>query len=750
MAVLKFTATGKGVKVGIESPYVSALAISSPTNDLLLDEVNSIVLYGEPYAESLERFPNEQYLGKGLSESYGMAVNAAGTVYASERGVDDVESFDYVTVPGVVMQAPSGVSETAMTLHGTVDPEGEALSECYFEYGTEAGVYTNKVACEQEPKGITGTTGVPVSAALSGLPSAAVRSFRLDAVNAAGATARTHGLTISRPVLSGESVSGVGSVAATVDAQIDTGDLETCYRIEHGLSAAYGAISPEVCVGAGEGASGQQEALSGLQPDTQYHFRVVASNGLGTTFGGDTTFTTFPQTVSGLPDGRVYELVSPVGAGQEAEVYVPSGLVSDALDANGEHGILTNQPFEAAADGEAMAYAGDPPATGGDGNVGDASGNEYVARRGPAGGWTQVAVEPPSGNFYLAFSSDLSIGILDASEEGGNSSAHYNHWFSHPTTGGSFEPLITAAPANRTLAEFGSVLDGKFSSQLEFGGANAGTGAVPAFSHRLFEASAALTADAPEGGLLENNLYDSAGGRMYLINVLPDGEAEANATFGRQGPSGNGFLSPEISNAISDDGSRIFWSAVEAVKVGGGYEERPRALYVRENDTQPQSPLGGEGECTVPADACTMQVDAAESGAKGPSGDGQFWTASSDGSKVFFTDENRLTEDASAAPGEPDLYEYDVQAPEGERLSDLSAGAKPGAHADVQGVLGTSGERLLRVLRRRRCAERRQERRRKRAGCRAAEPVSAPRRRHDVHRDAVRWRRRLHGRHRRQ
>ena len=72
------------------------------------------------------------------------------------------------------------------------------------------------------------------------------------------------------------------------------------------------------------------------------------------------------------------------------------------------------------------------------------------------------------------------------------------------------------------------------------------------------------------------------------------------------------------------DGSRIFWSNTNT-----------GALYVREN-TQPQSPIA-EGRCTVPTDACTVQVAAA----------GEFLTASADGSKVFFTN------------GE--LYEYDLQ-----------------------------------------------------------------------------------------
>jgi hypothetical protein len=90
-----------------------------------------------------------------------------------------------------------------------------------------------------------------------------------------------------------------------------------------------------------------------------------------------------------------------------------------------------------------------------------------------------------------------------------------------------------------------------------------------------------------------------------------------------------------------------------------------------------------------------VQVDAGEAQcvaqAKCGSGGGLFWTATGDGSKVFFTDEKRLTVDSTAAAGEPDLYEYEVNGETGKPgvLRDLTVN-KEGAHADVQGVVGAS------------------------------------------------------------
>ena len=60
-----------------------------------------------------------------------------------------------------------------------------------------------------------------------------------------------------------------------------------------------------------------------------------------------------------------------------------------------------------------------------------------------------------------------------------------------------------------------------------------------------------------------------------------------------------------------------------------------------------------------------------------------FWTASTDGSRAFFTDESRLTGEALAGSG-VNLYELEV---EGEHLVDLTGGH---ARAGVLGVLGAS------------------------------------------------------------
>ena len=342
-----------------------------------------------------------------------------------------------------------------------------------------------------------------------------------------------------------------------------------------------------------------------------------------------------------LPDCRTYEMVSPV-ANEDGNVYVPAtGPSGDA--------IATARPFRASADGSAVAYVGDPSSEG-DGSIGAGGGNNYLAKRAPAGGWTSVDIQPQglNGVHYQAFSGDLTMGILDSNEILPEASVSkeltgYDLLYSRTNGDGGYHPLFTTKPPNRlpataggALEEFGAADPGEGRVHpVLYAGANSGTSVVPAFSHILFEANDALTGNAVDGGDEANNLYESVDGQLTLVNVLPSGalEPNKNATFGAPRVGTGEFLqSADFSHAISADGSRIFWSSLNS---SGGLED----LYVREDGTE--TALIAEG--------------------------GRFWTATSEGTKVFFT--------------KGGLYEYDVSE---RATTDLTPGV------EVLGVLGAS------------------------------------------------------------
>jgi hypothetical protein len=93
--------------------------------------------------------------------------------------------------------------------------------------------------------------------------------------------------------------SGVGHDAATVGAVVNPSGTEnantTTYRFEYGRTAAYGQTTAALPTGgslSGTAYVAVSGALGGLSPETEYHYRVVASNGNGTTYGRDRTFRT--------------------------------------------------------------------------------------------------------------------------------------------------------------------------------------------------------------------------------------------------------------------------------------------------------------------------------------------------------------------------------------------------------------------------------------------------------------------------
>lgn len=637
-----------------------------------------------------------------------VASNAKG----GEGGVNEGEDASFSTSGPPAIESEMAVNETSTgaTIEASVYT-GEHETEVYVEYG-ESEAYGQRTAKVKVPAfSLAQTLKIPgvgraqtASIEVQGLTVGTLYHYRVVAENpsskgVASVAPDASFQTLPAARIERESVSDVGSTSATLSAQIDDLGTQSTYYYEYGPSVAYGFKTAPVVLSANDTALTVSTQLDGLQPATGYHFRVVVENPLvtgqpGYIAGADVAFGTFPAS-SELPDGRVYELVSAIGAGKSTEAYVPWGMIEGGtLDPVGAYGLPSEYPFEAAADGDALVYVGTASATsGGNGNVVYGNGEEFLARRSADGGWTQSDLEMPSSHAYEAFSEDLSVGVFDdpGDELAADAAFGYDNLYSHRLAGGAYEPLFTESPEERTPENFGYFEADQLSQKgIRLVGANAGTSSVPAFSHVLFEVSAKLASapEAPSVNVEENNLYDSVGGRLYLVNVLPNGAPQARATFGRQGHAeASGHNAPVRSNVISADGLRVFWSAVQPV--GAGKEERAVALYVRENDTQSQSEVEGE-HCTEPGLACTVQVDRAEAGAKGPSGGGQFWAANSTGSRVFFTDESRLTHDSRAGAGQPDLYEYDLEAPEGERLTDLSVPVKGSGGGDVQGMLGTS------------------------------------------------------------
>lgn len=468
------------------------------------------------------------------------------------------------------------------------------------------------------------------------------------------------------PTIESESVYEVTLDGATLQAQLNPEGSETTYSFEYGTSAAYGSTAPVPAGPAGSGTSAEtvEARLKGLTAATVYHYRVLVTSGGVTVYGADKSFTTFGVEPSTLPDERAYELVSPVNKnGGE----IDGGIIAGDAEV----------PLQASEDGKAVTYAS---ATSFESEPGEAKGSvgasSYISRRGPSG-WVTQNITPPSNvtsepdavtveaSTVEGMSSDLSADffvtnstLLQGAFPG------YITPYRLDTTNGVTQALLASPPVNNepnapALNEFAPV----------FGGASSD------FEHIIFSANDRLTPDALGTSNKSSNLYEWADGELRLVNILPDGSVlsgEETPAFGSVHKGGR----LNVSNAISDDGSRIFWSDEADRELFARVDHASTVLISRSQKTNGTGPGG--------TDPLGPQVPV-------------YQGASANGAYVFFTSTEELTNDANTGdatscaplPGDcaADLYRYNMETGQ---LTDLTADATDTRGADVRGVLGSN------------------------------------------------------------
>lgn len=327
-----------------------------------------------------------------------------------------------------------------------------------------------------------------------------------------------------------------------------------------------------------------------------------------------------------LPDCRAYEQVSPV-------------------DKNGND-VGLGQPIPssvAAADGSGVTYE----------SLGVFPGahaalitNTNLSRRGPSGWSTEVLPAPqaplpyPDLSVFQYFTPNLGEAVVrtppSTSLAPGDTPGANNLYLRDAN--GRYTTLSVSPPAIISAQNISYVF----------------AGASTDLRHVLFASNDALTPDAPvqaaQNGL--DNLYEWVDGQLRLVTILPDG------TPAPMGGSPGGPIGAPTPTAMSEDGSRIVFGA-------------DGQIYLRENGTR------------------TVLVSGSKRSAPDPNGPSQpaFWGASADGSKVFFSSQEALTDDATV--GVVSLYRYDVDDDELVNLTvDADPGAPPGG--GLAGVLAFS------------------------------------------------------------
>jgi hypothetical protein len=193
-------------------------------------------------------------------------------------------------LPGIVGPTVSDISPSGATLEAEINPNRWA-TVYLFEYGPTPA-YGGATEISQ-PIG-SDNTEHPVSEEVSGLAPGTMYHLRAVAINFTGTaySADQVFFTPAAPRIELTSSSGVAQSSAHLSASVSPNSAATMVHFDYGTSTAYGASTGDVPAGADPGVHSVGMDVAGLEAGTTYHFRAVAGNVHGTTFGPDQTFTT--------------------------------------------------------------------------------------------------------------------------------------------------------------------------------------------------------------------------------------------------------------------------------------------------------------------------------------------------------------------------------------------------------------------------------------------------------------------------
>ncbi len=666
--VSKFNSNGQYVsQFSVNGP--NALAIG-PTGNIFVSAGGGVGASGLGGTHILEFDPSDTSapisdFGTGtIGNTWGIAVDrgsgaTSGHVYVGD--IANAKAWHFAPQlppppPGVTIDPVTGVSATGATFHGTVSVPVYApppSTTYHFEYSSD-GVNWTKAPSVDASVG-DGTAGdFDVTQTVFGLTPNTLYAVRLVASDGPTPDLSSTSATVSFATgLKAPTISQVTAALepdqVTLSAWINPQHDNTSYRFEYGPTSSYGQTAPAVFrqIGSGATSLAVSEVLTGLQPSSTYHYRLVAKNAAGSSVSSDGTFTN--ANADGIYGSRVPELVSPPDKGESGEVVTYLG---------------DSQLFQASPDGERAFY----PIAYGTPDV-DAGGDlRFLARRG-VDGWSSTQMDPPvmatpigitafSGR-YRFLSEDLSCGVLISSQE-----------------------LVAGAPSE-PIDKGGVNLysrddDGSYRLLTTLSPTNAETKAALAITEDHVGAPSSdcrrvvWKTNLRYPGLNASGIYQSIDGVMSDVGIMPDGSVATNAELGSK-----------VDNtaplwAVAGDATRVFFSATS----NSGNDIGKQALYMREGDT-------------------TIKVSAAEAGAPSANQNATFQIAARDGARVAFLANYGLTSPSSngpvatncfgSAPQPCALYVYDVETGD---LTDVSATADSANTngATVAGVLAASDD----------------------------------------------------------
>jgi hypothetical protein len=208
-------------------------------------------------------------------------------------GIVDMGAYEYsgnLIPPTAHTGEASSITERSATLKGTLNPNGFD-TRYHFEFGTTT-------AYGQVSPTINAGSGSaslsPANIRVRLWPNTTYH-YRLSATNGCQTVYgvdRTFTTLPLPPSATTMPATAVNAAEPTLNGKLNPNGKSSTYYFEYGTTTALGSVTSTKSAGSGTNELDVFDAITGVSQNTLYHYRLVAQNNSGISYGADQTFTT--------------------------------------------------------------------------------------------------------------------------------------------------------------------------------------------------------------------------------------------------------------------------------------------------------------------------------------------------------------------------------------------------------------------------------------------------------------------------